>query len=96
MRDDMVSNTMVAFLRMLTSCEIQLRADFFAPFIMVWILGFRVLGFEIYHTIITRSPGLSTRCLRRSRPVASTLPGFNQATGVRTSAFFSCLGWFRP
>ena len=35
MRDGMVSNSLVAFLRMLTSCEIELRSDFFAPFIMV-------------------------------------------------------------
>ncbi|GAX72818.1 hypothetical protein CEUSTIGMA_g273.t1 [Chlamydomonas eustigma] len=34
MRDDMVSNMMVMFLRMVTSAEIQRRSDFFAPFIM--------------------------------------------------------------
>ena len=35
MRDGVVSNSLVAFLRMLTSCEIELKSDFFAPFIMV-------------------------------------------------------------
>lgn len=35
MRDGMISNMVVMFLRMLTSCEIQRREDFFAPFIMV-------------------------------------------------------------
>ena len=31
----MVSNMIVMFLRLVTSAELQLRADFFAPFIMV-------------------------------------------------------------
>lgn len=35
MRDGMISNMVIMFLRMLTSCEIQRRQDFFAPFIMV-------------------------------------------------------------
>ena len=35
MRDETISNSLVSFLRMLTSCEIELRAEFFAPFIMV-------------------------------------------------------------
>lgn len=35
MRDGMISNMVVMFLRMLTSCEVQRREDFFAPFIMV-------------------------------------------------------------
>ena len=39
MRDGVVSNSLVAFLRMLTSCEIELKSDFFAPFIMVRLLG---------------------------------------------------------
>lgn len=34
MRDGMISNMVIMFLRMLTSCEIQRRQDFFAPFIM--------------------------------------------------------------
>ncbi|KAK9824088.1 hypothetical protein WJX72_007637 [[Myrmecia] bisecta] len=34
MRDGMLSNMVVMLLRMLTSCEIQRREDFFAPFIM--------------------------------------------------------------
>lgn len=32
-RDDMVSNMVVMFLRMLTSCEIQRRSDFFGAFL---------------------------------------------------------------
>ncbi len=35
MRDGMISNMVIMFLRMLTSCEIQRRQDFFAPFILV-------------------------------------------------------------
>ena len=35
MRDEMVSNMIVMFLRLVTSAELQRRADFFAPFIMV-------------------------------------------------------------
>ena len=35
MRDGMISNMVVMFLRMLTSCEIQRREEFFAPFVMV-------------------------------------------------------------
>jgi hypothetical protein len=33
-RDDMVSNLIVMFLRLVTSAAIQQRADHFAPFIM--------------------------------------------------------------
>ena len=35
MRDGMISNMVIMFLRMLTSCEIQRRQDFFAPFVLV-------------------------------------------------------------
>ena len=35
LRDDMCSNTMVMFLRLVTSAELQRRQEFFAPFIMV-------------------------------------------------------------
>ncbi len=35
LRDDMVSNMIVMFLRLVTSAELQRREDFFAPFIMV-------------------------------------------------------------
>ena len=35
MREAMISNMIVMLLRMLTSCEIQRREDFFAPFILV-------------------------------------------------------------
>ncbi|KAG2432857.1 hypothetical protein HXX76_008590 [Chlamydomonas incerta] len=34
MRDDMVSNMIVMFLRLVTSCEVQRREDFFFPFIL--------------------------------------------------------------
>ena len=34
MRDDMVSNMIVSFLRLAVSAEIAARCDFFAPFIM--------------------------------------------------------------
>merc|ERR1712205_215760 len=34
MRDDMVSNMIVMFLRLVTSAEVQRREDHFAPFIM--------------------------------------------------------------
>lgn len=40
MRDGMISNMVIMFLRMLTSCEIQRRQDFFAPFIMVSFMSF--------------------------------------------------------
>ena len=33
--NDMLSNTLVMFLRFLTSSELQAREDFFAPFVMV-------------------------------------------------------------
>ena len=35
MRDGMLSNMVIMYMRMLTSCEVQRRQDFFAPFIMV-------------------------------------------------------------
>ena len=35
MRDGMLSNMVIMYMRMLTSCETQRRQDFFAPFIMV-------------------------------------------------------------
>lgn len=35
MRDGMLSNMVIMYMRMLTSCEVQQRQDFFAPFIMV-------------------------------------------------------------
>ena len=35
MRDGVISNMVIMFLRMLTSCEIQRRQEFFAPFILV-------------------------------------------------------------
>lgn len=35
LRDAMLSNMIVMFLRMVTSAELQRRQDFFAPFIMV-------------------------------------------------------------
>ncbi|KAL3132624.1 hypothetical protein ABBQ32_009152 [Trebouxia sp. C0010 RCD-2024] len=34
MRDGMLSNMVIMYMRMLTSCEVQRRQDFFAPFIM--------------------------------------------------------------
>jgi ubiquitin thioesterase protein OTUB1 len=40
MRDENVSNYVVMFLRLLTSCEIQRRQDFFEPFVMVRIGDF--------------------------------------------------------
>ena len=39
LRDDMCSNTMVMFLRLVTSAELQRRQEFFAPFIMVGAEG---------------------------------------------------------
>ena len=35
MRDGMLSNMVIMYMRMLTSCETQRRQDLFAPFIMV-------------------------------------------------------------
>lgn len=35
MRDDMVSNMIVMFVRMVTSAEIRRREDFFFPFVLV-------------------------------------------------------------
>lgn len=37
MRDGMLSNLVIMYMRMLTSCETQRRQDFFAPFIMVGV-----------------------------------------------------------
>lgn len=38
-RDDTISNMVVMFLRLVVSCEVQRREDFFAPFIMVGRAG---------------------------------------------------------
>ena len=43
MLDAELANQVVMYFRMLTSAAIQLRADFFAPFIMVCILFFTTL-----------------------------------------------------
>ena len=43
MREEDYSSYIVMFLRLLTSCEIQLRRDYFAPFIMVSILQFSTI-----------------------------------------------------
>ena len=38
-RDDTTSNLVVMLLRLITSAEVQRRADFFLPFILVGIVG---------------------------------------------------------
>ena len=40
MRDGMLSNMVIMYMRMLTSCEVQRRQDFFAPFILVRAWGY--------------------------------------------------------
>ena len=41
MRDGMLSNMVIMYMRMLTSCEVQRRQDFFAPFIMVSLIAMK-------------------------------------------------------
>ena len=56
MRDSMVSNSLVAFLRMLTSCEIELKSDFFAPFIMARACACKIqIATAAQHLIFARS-----------------------------------------
>ena len=55
MRDGVVSNSLVAFLRMLTSCEVELKSDFFAPFIMVRCVSPPGTARLVYFTVCTKT-----------------------------------------